>query len=469
MKGKYLGTHTFARRYYNFASTSLFTLLDRYSKRTLGSRDPVADTVRCFESFCNKFCIQFECAPLQPREPHPLIDNFIASAGPSTLKLLGFIQQRVTTDHLNKHFFDYMKALQEKNLPSTSIQHDFDVFSMYIDFFCKKQAKPDVRHMFEERVKAGQGVSAFQKHINALLAPYSRFLAECMHDFLLEKVRFASNKSDSVVGAELAELWSTYLDQGYAQENVDKFACDFTEYDSSQYELSPYANAIFMYAMGAPLLLIDLYLTMRRDWVLSDDMMKLYGHHKMHSGEPFTLVGNTLFGMLIIAEAVEFDHLVYAAFKGDDSAIAGRNIRFHPHAQAWCRKRGLQLKDEYPPHMEFTGMLVTPYGYFPDVVRKTVKFLSTVFRDVQHYRQAVMNLDADLQCLTSCEHMLYGAKALSEFYSFQSKTNSISSEHILLLLSFLHQQTKVQYEDLPDFDRAVLSYFSESDTVEITA
>jgi len=182
----------------------------------------------------------------------------------------------------------------------------------------------------------------------------------------------------------------------------------------------------------------------------------------MHSGEPFTLVGNTLFGMFVIANALDFDSLAYAAFKGDDSALCGMNVRFNNDAMRWCKDRGLQLKDEYPTHMEFTGMLVTPFGYFPDVVRKSVKFLSTVFRDSTHYYEAVKNLNADLACITSNEHAHYGAAALSHYYTEQGRTNFISPEHVFSLISFLDYQTRVTYTDLPSFDRDVLT-FSHSD------
>jgi hypothetical protein len=218
--------------------------------------------------------------------------------------------------------------------------------------------------------------------------------------------------------------------------------------------------------MGAPPLLVDMYLTMREDWILTDEIFKLHGHHKMHSGEPFTLVGNTLFGMFVIARSVLFDDLAYAAFKGDDSAICGVNVRFDAEALGWCSSRGLQLKVEYPPFMEFTGLLVTKYGFFPDVVRRTAKFLSNVFHDNSHYKEAVMNLDAELGCLTSVEHLLYGAQALSEFYRFQDKTNPISADSILLLVSFLSQQKNVHYDDLVDVDKSVFTAFSLHDYCE---
>lgn len=471
VKGKTLGSHTFARRYYNFASIAFYTLLDRYSKITLGSNDPLDDLICTFESFCTKFCVDFtlpcyDDLPVLFIPEHPLAQHFAANCGPRTHAMLRYIQASTSTDDLNHHYFEYMKALQSKNLPSDMYQKEFDEFSMYIDFFSKRQAKPDIRAWFEERQKAGQGVHAFQKHLNALLAPYSRMLAEILHKILLPNVIFASNTSDAIIGAKIAEYYSEALDR--SADDIDHFACDFTEYDSSQYELSPCANSIFMLFFGAPTLLVDLYINMRHSWCVCDDMMRLYGHDKMHSGEPFTLVGNTLFGMLVIAEAVDFDELFVACFKGDDSGIIGRNVAFNNRALQWCASRGLILKDEYPRYLEFTGMFVTPYGYFPDVVRKAVKFMSTVFRDRTHYNQAVISLDADLCCITSQEHLFWGAMACSQYYNDAGLTNGISFDHVLLLTSWLQRQTKVPFQELNDVDLEVLNFFADDNLPTIT-
>jgi hypothetical protein len=466
VRGKNLGSHSFARLYFNFASTAFFTFLDRYSKKTLGSTTPFIDTAQCFDAFSLKFCRDFTCRNLSYSSGHSSIeDEIVPYLSARSLSLLAFVQSSTDVEVLNFHYFEYMKALQEKNLPRDLIDVEFDEFSTIIDFFSKKQAKPDVRDFFERRLKAGQGVSAFKKIINALLAPYSRRLAELLHVILHPNVVFASNISDAQIGARLAELIAESKERGLLPDN---FACDFAEYDSSQYSLSPNLNSLMMAAMGAPPKLIDLYRNMRSSWVLCDDMMKLYGHEKMHSGEPFTLVGNTFFGMCVIAFALDFDELVYAAFKGDDSALNATNVRFNNSAMCWCRDRGLQLKDEYPPHMEFAGMFITPFGFYPDVIRKCVKFMSTVFRDLRHYKQAVLNLDADLSCITSSEHAQFGAIACSEYYSFINRTySSVSAEHVHMLLSWLHRQKSVDYDDLPDFNRDVLTFLHSQPDVFI--
>lgn len=458
--GKHLGCPTFTRRYYNFSSMALFTLLDRYSKITIGSREPINDLVKCFDAMAQKFCItvpQSYADELKVPD-HYLTREFFTQCSPRSRALLGFVQKLAEPEKLSAHYFEYMKALQSKNLDSAQYQQEFDEFSQYINFFSKRQTKADIRDFFEERMKAGQGVSAFQKHVNALFSPYARMLAEVMQQILLPNVILASGLPDSELYARAGHCYQDSTDAGYRLRN---FACDFTEYDSSQYALSPYANSLFMLLFGAEPLLVDLYINMRRTWVLSDDMMKLYGKHKMHSGEPFTLIGNTLFGILVIAHCIRFDHLGYAMFKGDDSGIAATNVSFDPEAIQWCVSRGLQLKDEFPPVMEFAGSIVIPLGGFPDVIRKTAKFLSTIFTDKKHYDQFVVNIDADLQCVTSYEHFLMGCEYTAAYYNYCNRTNRLRADDISILYAFLYHHKQQPFSKLHDFDAEPLHIYEQ--------
>jgi hypothetical protein len=430
----------------------LYTLFDRYSKITIGSQDAIDDLVVCFEAFSDKFCRHIPYEQLNNPPTHELAIRFLANCGPLTTALFHHLSNRTTPDDFTIHYAAYMRALQEKNLPPEQLQKEIDDFSQFIDFFSKRQAKPDIRHFYDTRMKASQGVSAFQKHVNALLASYSRQMADALHYILLPNVVLASNRSDAEIGAYIAEVISS-TDPDYCVEN---FANDFTEYDSSQYSLSPMGNSIFMAMFHAPNEVIDIYLAMRSNWRLNDDIVKFYGSQKMHSGEPFTLVGNTFFGMLVIAYVIDFDYLVYAVFKGDDSNINGINIRFAPHVQAWTKVRGLELKDEYPPCPEFSSFFITKYGFFPDVLRRSVKFLSTVFRDYAHYRESVLNLDADLACINSAEHVAYGCAAAAEYYNWLGRTDRVHASDIYMMLGFLQNQVHVQYNDLTIYDKDTL-------------
>jgi hypothetical protein len=54
---------------------------------------------------------------------------------------------------------------------------------------------------------------------------------------------------------------------------------------------------------------------------------------------------------------------------------------------------------------------------------------------------------------------------LSEYYAEQGKTNNVSAEHIIMLLSFLSNQTTVQYDELPDVDLEMFSVYSDEPEV----
>jgi len=456
IRGKKLPTHTHARNQFNLTSVMLYTLMDRYSKITIGSNDAIDDLIACFETFATKFCKPIPYEPLQIQPTHELAIKFLANCGPNATALFNYVSNRSVYDDFTVHYAAYMRSLQEKNIPADMLQKEFDDFSAFIDFFAKRQAKADIRHFYDTRMKASQGVSAFQKHVNALLSSYSRQLAETLHTILLPNVLLASNRSDAELGAYIANI----MQADKYEDICENLANDFAEYDSSQYSLSPMANSLFMSMFHAPDAIIDLYLSMRSNWRLNDDVIKFYGSQKMHSGEPFTLVGNTLFGMLVISYVVDFDHLCFAIFKGDDSGLRGINVRFSEIVQTWTKQRGLSMKDEYPPFMEFAGMIITALGFFPDVLRKCSKVLSTVYRDFNHYKQAVLNLDADLTCLTSAAHVNLGVQATAAYYNWLGRTNTVHASEVELLLGFLQNQVHVEYADLPIYDKEVFFDFT---------
>jgi len=456
VRGRKLPVHSHARNQYNNAGVVLYTLLDRYSKVTKGPIEALPDLIECFEPFCEKFCRQVPYEPLITPPTHQLAIEFLANCGPRSIAVYNYIANRCRPDDFTIHYANYMSALQEKCLPPELLQKELDEFSFFIDFFAKRQAKPDIRHFYDTRMKASQGVSAFQKHVNALLSSYSRQTTEALLDILLPNVVIATNRSDAELGTYIGQIIS---DSDVLDDN--NFANDFSEYDSSQYALSPMANSLFMSMFYAPNFVIDIYLSMRLKWRLNDAMVKFYGSQKMHSGEPFTLIGNTLFGMLIIARAIEYDRLTYAVFKGDDSALNGLNVRFRADALNWTTSRGLQMKDEYPPFMEFASFILTKFGFFPDVLRKSAKFLSTIFRDLTHYKQAVLNLDADLKCITSAAHVELGCIATAAYYNWLGRTDYVDPHDIYLLLGFLQNQVHVRYDQLPEYDKETFfDYYS---------
>jgi len=449
--GRTLGMHSLTRRYFNHQGISAKTLFGRYSKVTVGSNQPKEDAIELLDAFSSKFCRDFtnHASRLQPITD-PVIDAVLSRSSPRTRGMVSYMQHSCSDDDYTYHLAEYAKALQQKHIPREQQDHLLDRFSFIVKYFSKRQCKPDIRHSFDIRDKDGQGVSAWSKELNFLFSSYARQASQRLQSILLPNVFYNSNKADAEIGHDVSQYINEAIDQGLTLEN---FANDFTEYDSSMWEVSPIINSVFLSAFGCNDRLLNIYRQMRTKWVISDDCMKLYGNQKMHSGEPLTLFGNTLFNMMATALIVEFNILVVAVFKGDDSLVIGTNIKPNPKSLNWCSSRGLQLKIENPPFAEFAGFIVTPYGYFPDVIRKATKFLSNIYYNPAHFREAIINLDADLACITSHAALNHGCHALAEYYNWTNKTSAINPIQVYQLCSFLHAGARRPYEHLYKFDK----------------
>ena len=48
-------------------------------------------------------------------------------------------------------------------------------------------------------------------------------------------------------------------------------------------------------------------------------------------------------------------------------------------------------------------------------------------------------------------------------YFYLNRTNKITTEDVILMTSFLHAQTTVEYSELPDVSSDILTYFSLND------
>ncbi|MDC5644468.1 hypothetical protein OFN05_17465, partial [Acinetobacter baumannii] len=148
------------------------------------------------------------------------------------------------------------------------------------------------------------------------------------------------------------------------------FENDFSEFDSTQNNFSLGLECVVMEECGMPQWLIRLYHLVRSAWILQAPKESLKGFWKKHSGEPGTLLWNTVWNMAIIAHCYEFRDFRVAAFKGDDSVVLCSDYRQSRNAAALIAGCGLKLKVDYRPIGLYAGVVVAPgLGPLPDVVR----------------------------------------------------------------------------------------------------
>nr|BAO47886.1 non-structural polyprotein [Paslahepevirus balayani] len=248
--------------------------------------------------------------------------------------------------------------------------------------------------------KVGQGISAWSKTLVALFGPWFRAI-------------------EKAIVANLPE-WCFYGDC-YVQEKFEAavagakacrvFENDFSEFDSTQNNYSLGLECLLMREAGAPEWLWRLYHLLRSAWVLQAPQESLRGRWKKHSGEPGTLLWNTVWNMAVILHCYQFDGLAVAAFKGDDSVVCCRFYQQRPQAAALITGCGLKLKVNFGDVGSYAGLLVAcGLGVTPDVVRFLGRISEKNWGPVKERRedleQAVRDFVAKLKNVTALSCLL---------------------------------------------------------------
>nr|ACL54976.1 ORF1 [Hepatitis E virus] len=207
--------------------------------------------------------------------------------------------------------------------------------------------------------KVGQGISAWSKTFCALFGPWFRAIEKEILALLPPNILYGDAYEESVFAAAVSGAGSCMV-----------FENDFSEFDSTQNNFSLGLECVVMEECGMPQWLIRLYHLVRSAWILQAPKESLKGFWKKHSGEPGTLLWNTVWNMAIIAHCYEFRDFRVAAFRGDDSVVLCSDYRQSRNAAALIAGCGLKLKVDYRPIGLYAGVVVAPgLGTLPDVVR----------------------------------------------------------------------------------------------------
>lgn len=468
IQGKYSGFYRFARRYTPSTFGTIKCFMDRYAKLTKNG-DRTADTVCLVEglaSWCKDFSHDDDLNLTHDYNDFSFADEVILLLSTRAIKFLAAIQRELyktvggkTADNLITYFTtEYAKNLQSKGIPTTEADVDLDIecFRRCVDFFVKKQVKPDVRNFFDQRNKAHQGISAWKKYQNFLFASYTRMFTAIFQNLLLDNVIFASNEADNIIAARASQFIADAEDKLASGEILRNFAADFEQFDSSVTNAGPGLNSILMYVMGCPAWLCLEYLQQRGNWRLTEKWCYLIGLDKMHSGEPWTLMGNTIYNMAVLGAAFEFRDFAVAIFKGDDSGVIGGTVT--SRSEEYLTEHGMSIKIETSCALEFAGFFLNRYGGFPDVLRRATKFVSTVYRDKKHYDESVINLRAELAIIRNNTAFLYGSHQCANYYNEVQRTQPVSAGQIQLIAGAMYHESFNEYSNLVEFDKNILVF-----------
>nr|WDW25668.1 MAG: non-structural polyprotein [Hepevirus sp.] len=255
---------------------------------------------------------------------------------------------------------EFVKAMSDKGQDgSLIVQLDLaDKAATRITFFQKDCNK----FTLDETVahgKVGQGISAWAKTAVALFGVWFRAIEKAIVDALPDNVLYGDQYT--------ADRFSNLVEQATFRR---VFENDFSEFDSTQNNFSLALECEIMVECGMPVWLVNLYHLIRSAWVLQAPQEGLRGVWKKHSGEPGTLLWNTVWNMAVIAHCYEFQDMAMAAFKGDDSVVCCSLYTCTGRAAELITGCGLKLKVNFNDVGAFAGSIVCPgVGVVQDVVR----------------------------------------------------------------------------------------------------
>jgi len=335
---------------------------------------------------------------------------------------------------LERSLGEYLIKLQSKISGSSQrdkvnckeLEEYFNIHEERIKFFNKKQVKFDPSAEFDCKDKVGQGVAAWSKRMNVLFGAFSR----TMHDQLQDIVRtdgaatiiLPTEDADHVYGSRVAALeMNAPLNKKRVYSNND-----FEEWDSSYNEFLIEFDCLLITALGANEYVVNCYRFFRKHWVLSygyaDFPIKLVGEMKQHSGQPFTLVCNSAGNMALTASLIDFTDIYYALFKGDDGCVSSGGHKYSDYAIRCLDKMGHKLKLHASDVGEFAGFVITPYGMFPDLLRRVAKTVSKIYTSEEVFLEAKLSVGQDLTTIKTQVGFESGCHHLATHYNYLGLT-----------------------------------------------
>jgi len=457
---------SFALRHFPTSMAVLKCLGDRYTKVTPEIAD-VADSVVMLLNSLSRIVIPYDVNDYPPLVTSDDFANSIISRLDAPIyTMLSHLQRLGSIEGMfEHHLVEYFRALDVKILPRDQFDRELtDARDFWLKFFPKRQVKPKLADGYECSDKAPQGIAAFEKNVNMLFAAYGRMLSQFTDQLFQTNVIFASNHSEAELSARIAAAFADVDADELLR--LERSATDFAEFDSTQSRPAFALMSVFYAVLGAPPVLLDRYRTVCAKWVMSDDAVRLHGVLKMHSGSFETLVRNSYVGLTNNCVVFRWQTLIIILFKGDDFEIEGFGLEFVPGS--WLRDHRLSIKNESPPVGEFAGKFILPQGSCPDVLRRCVKYLSTIYKSTEHHQESIISLNSEFDCITSQAHLEAAIVATVRFYARPGILSRPPTESdIRIMFDFLHTRAHDLKPQLFDVVLPIAHYSTAAATCSV--
>jgi hypothetical protein len=167
---------------------------------------------------------------------------------------------------------------------------------------------------------------------------------------------------------------------------------------------------------------------------------------KQFSGNPFTIVENTIGNCALCFAIFDYKNFKLALFKGDDSAVCCSDCLITTRGKEIIEITGHGLKLHVSSIGEFAGWFLTPQGIFPDVVRYAAKFLDKNYRDKTHFLESKMSLQERISAVKNDFQKEYGLHMVSQYYT--ECGIPLSHGAVQELYAFILDSRNIMFDDL---------------------
>lgn len=319
-----------------------------------------------------------------------------------------------------------------------------------IKFFMKKQPKFDAKD-FDTKYKFGQGVSASSKRVNCIFAAFTRFI---MHRIARcnPKIIFSTGMPDHEIGSYIANL----IQEAVKLKGAEYYKAtdnDYSEWDTHYVLFLILHDALIFEIVGMSEAMVNYYVASMTDWkMVYTGSNKLFGKYKQKSGHANTLNGNSIGNLSLTVFIIDFNEILFILFKGDDIHAWSNGAKYNHNYERIMRISNHQMKLQTSYCGEFAGDLVTPYGLYPDLLRKVTRFMCKYYHDEKHFEDAKDGLEHSLMNIKSRISHNTGTAYLQEHY----KHLGITEGECDMLLSFALDVKNVTFKQLHSVNMPVL-------------
>nr|UCJ02336.1 237k protein [Beet necrotic yellow vein virus] len=228
--------------------------------------------------------------------------------------------------------------------------------------------------------KAGQGILAWSKEAHVKFMVAFRVLNDLLLKSLNSNVVYDNTMSETEFVGKINAAMNIVPDSAI-NGVIDAAACD-----SGQGVFTQLIERHIYAALGISDFFLDWYFSFREKYVMQSRYVRAHMSYVKTSGEPGTLLGNTILMGAMLNAMLRGTGPFCMAMKGDDGFKRQANLKINDQMLKLIKKETvLDFKLDLNVPITFCGYALSNGHLFPSVSRKLTKIAAHRFREYKHF------------------------------------------------------------------------------------